>query len=165
MNKNKKIIENNVELNLMNKLIRLELKEIKNKKWSNFANNINNNPLASKKCWKRINDIKNHGIKKDENYPKMKFNNKEYKTDKEKADLFGSIIGEIFKDNEDEKFDRKFKLKVEKEVNDYLDDKGKNNNIQHDLINSKELSKIIKNLKTTLSRGEDKIQSIEDQSL
>ena len=42
----------------MNKVIRLELKEIKNKKWSNFANNINNNPLASKKCWKRIKDIK-----------------------------------------------------------------------------------------------------------
>ena len=75
----------------------------------------------------------------------MRFNNKEYKTDKEKADLFGSIIGEIFKDYEDEKFDRKFKLKVEKEVNDYLDDKGKNKNIQHDSINKKELSKIIKN--------------------
>ena len=43
--------------------------------------------------------------------------------------------------------------------------KEKNNNIQHDLINTKELSKIIKNLKTTFSRGEDKIQSIEDQSL
>jgi hypothetical protein len=35
----------------MNKVIRLELKEIKNKKWSNFANNINN-PLASKNAGK-----------------------------------------------------------------------------------------------------------------
>jgi hypothetical protein len=32
----------------MNIVIRLELKEIKDKKWSNFANNMNNNPLASK---------------------------------------------------------------------------------------------------------------------
>jgi hypothetical protein len=66
----------------MNKIIRLELKQIKNKKWSYFADNINNNPLASKKCWKRINDIKNHGIKKDENYPKMRYNDKEFTTDK-----------------------------------------------------------------------------------
>ena len=87
----------------MTKVIRLELKEIENKNWSTFANN----PLASKKCRKRINDIKNHGLKKkDENQPKMHFNNKEFNTDKEKADLFGTIIGEIFKDNEDDKFDR-----------------------------------------------------------
>ncbi len=72
LNKNKKKIDNNGELNFMNRIIRLELKQIKNKKWSNFADNINNNPLASKKCWKRINDIKKHGIKKDENYPKMR---------------------------------------------------------------------------------------------
>jgi hypothetical protein len=48
----------------MTEVIRLELKEIENKNWSTFANN----PLASKKCRKRINDIKNHGLKKkDEN--------------------------------------------------------------------------------------------------
>jgi hypothetical protein len=44
----------------MTEVIRLELKEIENKNWSTFANN----PLASKKCRKRINDIKNHGVKK-----------------------------------------------------------------------------------------------------
>ena len=64
LNKNKYKCENREEFNFMTKVIRLELKEIKNKNWSNFANNINNNPLASKKCWKRINDIKNHGLKK-----------------------------------------------------------------------------------------------------
>jgi hypothetical protein len=74
----------------------------------------------------------------------MHFNNKEFKTDKEKADLFGTIIGEIFKDNEDDKFDRNFKIRVEKEVNDYLNDKEKNKNIQPDLINVKKLKKIIK---------------------
>ena len=114
-----------------------------------FANNISNNPLASKKCWKRINDIKNHGVEKDENYPKMRFNNNEFNSDKDKADLFGSIIGETFKDNEDDKFDRNFKIKVEKEVKNYSDDKEKNKNIQLDLINVRNLSKIIRNLKTT----------------
>ena len=90
----------------------------------------------------------------------MHFNNKEFNTDKEKADLFGTIIGEIFKDNEDDKFDRNFKIRVEKEVNDYLNDKEKNKNIQPDLINVKKLKKIIKNLKTALSSGEDKISNV-----
>ena len=52
-----------------------------------------------------------------------------------KADLFESIIGEIFKDNEDEKFDKNFKIKIETEVKDYLDDKVKDKNVQQDLIN------------------------------
>ncbi len=119
----------------MNKIKGLELKQIKNKKQSNFADNINNNSMASKKCGERINDIKNHGIKKDENYPKMRYNDKEFTTDKEKADLFGSIIGEIFKDNEDEKFGKNFKIKIVTEVKDYLDDKVKDKNVQQDLIN------------------------------
>jgi hypothetical protein len=91
--------------------------------------------MAGKKCGERINDIKNHGIKKDENYPKMIYNDKEFTTDKEKADLFGSIIGEIFKDNEDEKFGKNFKIKIITEVKDYLDDKVKDKNVQQDLIN------------------------------
>jgi hypothetical protein len=89
----------------------------------NFATEINNNPLASKKCWKRINDIKNHGIMKDENYPKMRFNNKEYTKEKEKADIFDYIMEPIFKVHEDDKFDRHFKTKVDNEVNDYLNNR------------------------------------------
>jgi len=77
-----------------------------------------------------------------------------------KADLFGSIIGEIFKDNEDEKFDKNFKIKIETEVKDYLDDKVKDKNVQQDLINFNNLRKIIKSFKTTLSSGEDKISNI-----
>ena len=55
----------------------------------------------------------------------------------------------IFKDNEDDKFDRNFKIKVEKEVKNYLDDKEKNKNIQLHLNNVKKLSRIIRNLKRT----------------
>ncbi len=39
----------------------------------------------------------------------MNHNNKQYKTDHEKANMFGTILSETFKDNEDEKYDKNFK--------------------------------------------------------
>ncbi len=45
-------------------------------------------------------------------------------------------------------------------MKDYLDDKVKDKNVQHDLINVNNLRKIIKSLKTTLSSEEDKISNI-----
>ena len=90
----------------------------------------------------------------------MRFNNKDYINDKEKADLFGFIIGEIFKDNEDEKFDKNFKLKIETEVKNFLDDREQNRNVQIDPITTKNVKKIIQGLKSTLSSGEDKISNL-----
>ena len=70
----------------------------------------------------------------------------------------------IFKDNEDDKFDRNFKIKVEKEVKNYSDDKEKNKNIQLHLNNVKKLSRIIRNLKRTLRSGENKISNDVEKS-
>lgn len=49
----------------------------------------------------------------------MNHNNKQYKTDLEKANLFGSILSETFKDNEHDKYDKNFKIKIEEEIKDY----------------------------------------------
>ena len=42
-----------------------------------FTENVDNNPLSSKKFWKRIDKIKNDGRSKNFNYPKMIHNNTE----------------------------------------------------------------------------------------
>ena len=86
----------------------------------------------------------------------MLHNNKEFKTDLEKANMFGNILNETFKDNEDEKYDQNFKNKINKEINEYLSDKSESNFvINEEIINGEILNKILKNLKTTLSSGED----------
>ena len=73
--------------------------------------------------------------------------------------MFGRILSETFKDNEDEKYDKNFKNKIDKEINDFIK-QTKNSNLNEDIINGVKQKKIIKNLKTTLSSGEDSISNI-----
>ena len=58
---------------------------LRNKNWDNFTSNVNENPLSSKKFWRRIDKIKNDGIVKNNNFPVMVHNNEENKTDIDKA--------------------------------------------------------------------------------
>ena len=89
----------------------------------------------------------------------MIHNNEEFKTDIDKANLFGKILNETFKDNEDDKFDKIFKHNIEKEIKDYLNEIS-NTSLIEESINGDKLKKIIKSLKSTLSSGEDQISNI-----
>ena len=77
---------------------------IKNQNWSNFSYKTKDNLLVTKQFWKRINNIKNKDVKNNDYYPKIAHDNKEYKSDLEKANIFGTLYGEIFKDDQDEKY-------------------------------------------------------------
>jgi hypothetical protein len=118
--KNKLNSNSNKELNKLTKIINEEVNVLRNNNWMNFTKNIETNPLSSKKFWNRINKLKNDGIEKRSYFPVMNHNNKQYKTDHEKANMFGKILSETFKDNEDEKYDKKFKNKIDKEINDFI---------------------------------------------
>jgi hypothetical protein len=59
-----------------------------------------------------------------------------------------SLLLPVFKDDDDDKFDKSFKMKIEKDVKDYLDVKESDEMKQDNLINVKQLSKIIKSIKT-----------------
>ena len=89
----------------------------------------------------------------------MIHNNEEFKKDIDKANLFGKILNETFKDNEDDKFDKIFKHNIEKEIKDYLNEKC-NTSLIEESINGDKLKKIIKSLKSNLSSGEDQISNI-----
>ena len=69
------------------------------------------------------------------------------------------ILNETFKDNEDEKYDKMFKHKIEKEIKDYLREKSDTSLIEESLKGVK-LKKFLKSLKSTLSSGEDQISNI-----
>ena len=58
-----KINENlNSEINKISKIIKEEINETRNKNWENFTSKVNENPLSSKKFWRRIDKIENDGI-------------------------------------------------------------------------------------------------------
>ncbi len=86
---------------ILSNAINKELIAIKNKNWTTFANNSSSS-LSSKKCWNRIKSLKNKNATFKDNYPKMIFNNITHKTDEEKANLFANLLGETFKNNDDE---------------------------------------------------------------
>ena len=157
----KKKYENNSNsnLNLFSKIIKTEINILRNNSWMEFANKMQENPLASKKFWRRIDKINNNGKDKISHFPTLNHNNKQYKTDTEKANLFGSILSETFNDNEDDKYDKEFKAKINREINLYLNQPS-NSILNEDIINGDDLKKIIKKLKTTLSSGEDLISNI-----
>ena len=108
------------EFYALSKIIKEELKIIRNNNWNSFANSANKNPLVCKKFWKRIETIKNQGLNKNENYPKLIFNNSEYKSDVEKANLIGKLLKDTFTDNEVNKFDDSFKNRVDSEINEFI---------------------------------------------
>ena len=71
-----------------------------------------NNPLFSKKFWNRIKDIKSNGEANKKEYPILKFNNKKFESDSEKADLFAQLLSSTFQDDENSGFDINFKSDV-----------------------------------------------------
>ncbi len=146
------------EFYCISRIIGEELDTIKNQNWNSFANSQLDNPLVCKQVWKRINNIKNQNCNLNENYPKLIHNNNEYKTDYEKATIFGSLLSDIFKDDQTDMYDSVFKNQVNNEISDFLQENEVFNSIQ--VINSSDLDKIIKSLKPTLSSGEDEISNI-----
>jgi hypothetical protein len=143
---------------IINKTIREEIKAVKNQQWASFIDKIGKNPLSSKAVWRKIQIIKNNGNKKADNYPILIHDNKKYDTDETKANLFAELLGETFKDNEKDKYDDKFKRETNKNVEDYVNNSEYGEEIKS--INIKNLNTLIKNLKSKLSCGVDKVSNI-----
>ena len=103
--------------------------------------------------------FKKNGKLKDQSYPILLHDNMVSREDVDKANLFGTLLSETFKDNNTNKFDQNFKNEVEDEmkafINDYKDEKN-----SFDFINLKNLDEFLKKTKSTISSGEDKISNI-----
>jgi hypothetical protein len=141
---------------IINKTIREEIKTVKQNNWASFIEKIGKNPLSSKDVWNRIQIIKNNRNKKADKYPILVHENKVYSTDESKANIFGELLSETFKDNEKEKNDKKFKIETDILIEDFI--KSENNHDEDlETININNLNKILKNLKSKVSCGEDKI--------
>lgn len=144
--------------NELNKIVKEEIIAYRNKKWKEFVDKQGKNPLSSAPFWKRINYLKKNKTKiSTKSMPKLVKNNITYNTDEEKCNLFSNILKETFSESKCPNYDNKHKLKVEKEVKNFLDTNKKSENV--DLFTMEELNYCLKSLKCKPSSGIDGINN------
>jgi len=105
------------QYNFLTKQIREEIDSLKNNEWSEFIKKQGSNPLNTKPFWQRINKLR--GNKSSTSIPTLKKDNLIFANDEEKANLFSSILTTTFSNQQNEKFDDKFKGKVDKFINNH----------------------------------------------
>ena len=146
--------------NNINKLIKSEIVAYKNQKWSNFLESLGKNPVSTRPFWQKINKIRNKNQnKKSEKIPSLNFNNTIYTTNDEKANIFGSILEQTFKDSNDEKFNKEFEQMIKQKVDEFKM-KNKNHVSIFEPFSLKELNTEIKKLKKQSAVGGDKIHNL-----
>jgi hypothetical protein len=146
--------------NNINKLIKSEIVAYKNQKWSNFLESLGKNPVSTRPFWQKINKIRNKNQnKKSEKIPSLNFNNAIYTTNDEKANIFGSILEQTFKDSNDEKFNKEFEQMIKLKVDEFKM-KNKNHVSIFEPFSLKELNTEIKKLKKQSAVGGDKIHNL-----
>jgi deoxyhypusine synthase len=84
--------------------------------------------------------------------------NIKYETDEKKADLFAELLSETFKDTGNEKHNEKFKTETNRIVDEFINNEECNEDVEW--FNLTNLNKILKNLKSKVSCGADKITNI-----
>ena len=85
-------------INFLTKIIKGELKAIKEDMWLNFCKSTNQLKKNSKQYWDKIKLISNLDYKKNKAQniiPTLLDNNIEYETDKEKALIFGKVMKDM----------------------------------------------------------------------
>ena len=85
--------------------------------------------------------------------------NKEFREDVDKANLFGTFLSETFRDSNRTHYRSKFKSKVEDEMKELIKDyKDENNSLV--FVNLKNPDQFLKKTKSIISSGEDKTSNI-----
>lgn len=154
------IKHNNLEkkkmYNSLTKIIREELKAMKNIEWQQFIAKQGKNPLSSKPFWKKINKLRGHA--KSNTIPTLKKENDKFENDSDKANLFADILKNTFSDHNDDRFDHNFKKKVELEIENH--DFSLHDYSNENCFTIKDLNETIKKLKNFSAPGQDGIHNM-----
>ena len=149
--------ELSTKYNSLNLEIKNEINSHNNNSWQKFLDSINKSSTNSKVFWDRINTLKGNK-KSSSSIPTLKDDNLEFKTDLDKALLFGTKLETTFRDSNEVRFKNDYKLEIEREVNNFLTNNFNNNSNRENLtfdISDFDLS--IKQLKIKSSPGFDNI--------
>ncbi len=142
------------EYNRLTKRIKASIIEFNSDKWEKFVNEHGNNMPSSRPMWRRINKARSNKSGGNK-IPTLVSNGIRCTTDEEKANLFASMLEKTF-EGSNAQFDESHKLKVEKEVREYLENEVEE---EIDLINIQEIKKVLKYLRTSATHGESKIHN------
>ena len=124
---------------------------------------LNTLSISSKPFWKRINTIKNiDSHSKSSKIPTLVHESKQFNTDLEKAELFGTKLANTFCDANDQKFDQSHKTKIEI---DTAKANLKNFQTDNNYFTIHDLNKAIKTLNNNSSPGPDKITNLQSKNL
>ncbi len=132
--------------------IRKKISEFKEKTWTEFLEKNGSHPVAARPFWKEINKAKEQ--KNSNIFPNLRYENVSATTDKQKADLFASILKQTFSHSYQENdFDSVHKAKEEKKIEETNFD-------EHGRFTMFEINKVLRRLKPSYSPGEDQIPNI-----
>ena len=108
-------LEFKTEYNRLTSVLRSEIKKYTEVKWKCFLCKLGPYPVSSRSFWAIT--YKARDNKKTNTIPVIKASGKIFKTDLEKANLFSSILGDVFQDgSEAGQFDIKHRVYVEKYI-------------------------------------------------
>ena len=144
----------NTEFNKLTRQIKVAIKKYTEDRWANFLGKLGPYPASSSIFWSIINRARTQ--KKGSGIPTLIQDGKIYETDKDKANLFASILSKTYSESGEEcnEFDKNCYNYVEDFVSklDYSDD-------QFSKVSFLELVNIIDRLKIDSSPGEDGIHN------
>ena len=147
--------EDKTTYNKLKKQITTEISKLRDQAWQNFIQKCNRNPLSSRPFWQKINKIRFN--KSNKNIPTLIHNDMSYETDLEKANLFSSLLKNIFSNCPDDQTDVDFNEEVENKEKKraYSNNVGKN----FRKITFSELKITLNELKLGTCPGEDHISN------
>jgi len=134
--------------------------KFRSNQWKKFLEYVklrDRNFVSSAPFWKRIKKFRSKPRGND--IPKLHHENRDYKTAKEMADLFGSILSKIFSDSNDTRFDSTHRSTVEETVKTKLASENRGNKA-FSPITMEEMQTVLKKVNNKSSAGEDRISNI-----
>ena len=141
------------EYNMIKEIISGELTALENSSRGKFLEKPGKHPTSSAPFWRKINYHKN----KTNSIKSLLYNNSLYHSDGEKANLFAELLQKTFSEEDNNKFDSKFKKSVEDKYTNL--NKNAHNHVIS-LILKQELDDAIKNLKNKTSSGIDYVSNL-----
>ena len=133
--------------------VRSSIKEYRESKWNHLLEKFAPHPVSTSPFWSIINRAKNP--KQTPSIPTLRKGHLEFKSEKEKVELFKSILKETFSDvGSDGEFDQMFKLSVTNTVD--------NHKLQNDFVQFPPhvIHKALGKLKINSSPGVDQIHNL-----
>jgi len=138
--------------NKLSSEIRRKITDYKDKAWETFLEKHGNHPVMTKPFWKEINKAKSQ--KASNIFPNLKIGQESAINDKQKANLFASILKQTFSSSfQETDFDLDHKAREEKSVEE-------TNLRGHVRFTMFEINKVIAKLKPSYSPGDDPIGNI-----